>query len=254
MLLHEYLYRKREGKRVAAKSTAREFLTVAINIGCPLSWPPRNTPYSQRPHRHHRSWIAASLAGRTTPSLLEVAARTQGCSQAIVRQIDGMWSATTIPSRASRKKLRQAGPAFLDQIEQVRSPILRHLACASSLRGSAAIACNARDGWEAIGKCGIVLDLEKGSDIGVLSGISHNTPGMPEHGVSSSFGINAPQLLRQTLIRSPRNRISYCAESPRSERRDGHSLFVRPHCRPLRLRNTSGRTRQCRARRWRYRD
>src|SRR5437762_12464895 len=63
--------------------------------------------------------------------------------------------------------------------------------------------------WEAIENAGVVLDLEKGSDIGVFVGISHNDYQGMQSTASDHFGI-APHTATAIAHSIAANRISYC--------------------------------------------
>ncbi len=102
--------------------------------------------------------------------------------------------------------------------------------------------------WEAIEDAGLVLDFEKGTDIGVFVGISHNDyQGI--QGTPFDHSRHQPAL-------ADRQRAQHCGQShfvlpepARSERRDGHRLFVRAHRGSCGVRAHLGRPR----RRWRWR-
>src|SRR3954452_237230 len=63
--------------------------------------------------------------------------------------------------------------------------------------------------WEAIENAGVVLDLEKGSDIGVFVGISHNDYQGIQSTAFDHFGI-APHTPTGSAHSVAANRISYC--------------------------------------------
>ncbi|HZE13700.1 MAG TPA: type I polyketide synthase, partial [Chthoniobacterales bacterium] len=63
--------------------------------------------------------------------------------------------------------------------------------------------------WEAIENAGVVLDLEKGSDIGVFVGISHNDYQGMQSTAFDHFGI-APHTATGSAHSIAANRISYC--------------------------------------------
>src|SRR5437868_12824451 len=63
--------------------------------------------------------------------------------------------------------------------------------------------------WEAIENAGVVLDLEKGSDIGVFVGISHNDYQGIQSTAFDHFGI-APHTPTGSAHSIAANRISYC--------------------------------------------
>src|SRR5437868_4538445 len=63
--------------------------------------------------------------------------------------------------------------------------------------------------WEAIENAGVVLDFEKGSDIGVFVGISHNDYQGMQSTASDHFGI-APHTATGSAHSIAANRISYC--------------------------------------------
>src|SRR5256886_428303 len=63
--------------------------------------------------------------------------------------------------------------------------------------------------WEAIENAGVVLDLEKGSDIGVFVGISHNDYQGMQSTAFDHFGIT-PHTATGSAHSIAANRISYC--------------------------------------------
>ncbi len=85
--------------------------------------------------------------------------------------------------------------------------------------------------WEAIEHAGLVLDFEKGTDIGVFVGISHNDYQGIQSIAHEHSGIS-PHSPTGSAHSIAANRISYCLNLQRPERRHGHGVLVGAHGRP----------------------
>ena len=124
------------------------------------------------------------------------------------RRIAGTSSATTTPSRAwpANRSLQRGG--FIDGIDQF-DPQFFGISPREAPYVDPQHRLLLETAWEAIEDAGLVLDFERGTDLGVFVGISHNDYQGMQSIAFDHFGIG-PHTPTGSAHSIAANRISYC--------------------------------------------